>query len=145
MDLVGNSTPQVAKHRFELKPVDRLDAMVDYLRRTPQVRDVVVSGGDVANLPWPRLEAFLARLLEIDNIRDIRLASKALMGLPQHWLTDEVRAGMGRLGATARERGVSIAIHTHVNAAQAVTALLVKAARALLGDGNRDVVTTGVV
>ena len=30
-----------------------------YLRAHPGVRDVVVSGGDVANMPWPRLEAFL--------------------------------------------------------------------------------------
>ena len=67
----------------------------DYLRRTPGVRDVVVSGGDVANLPWPRLEAFVTALLEIESIRDIRLATKALMGLPQHWLSDEVRRGHG--------------------------------------------------
>ena len=72
--------------------------MLDYLRRTPSVRDVVVSGGDVANMPWPRLEAFLTRLLEIENIRDIRLATKALMGLPQHWLQDEVVEGMTRVG-----------------------------------------------
>src|SRR5437764_9435283 len=121
MDLVGNSTPTIDKHKFSLKPVDRLDAMIDYLRRSPGVRDVVVSGGDVANLPWPRLEAFVARLLEIDNVRDIRLATKALMGLPQHWLADEVRAGMARLATTARERGVDLAIHTHVNHAQSVT------------------------
>ena len=35
MDLVGNSTPQVAKLKFDLKPVDRYDHMIDYLRRTP--------------------------------------------------------------------------------------------------------------
>ena len=90
--------------------------MLDYLRSHPGVRDVVVSGGDVANLPWKNLEAFVAQLLEIENIRDIRLATKALMGLPQHWLQDEVRAGMERLATTARARGVQIAIHTHVNA-----------------------------
>src|SRR5207253_3529595 len=108
MDLVGNATPTVTKHKFGLGRDDRLAAMLTYLRATPGVRDVVVSGGDVANLPWPRLEAFVAALLEIENIRDIRLASKALMGLPQFWLSDEVRAGMSRLGATAGERGVSI-------------------------------------
>ena len=75
------------KHKFALAREDRLAAMLSYLRRTPGVRDVVVSGGDVANLPWPRLESFVAALLEIDSIRDIRLASKALMGLPQHWLS----------------------------------------------------------
>src|SRR5438105_15268568 len=117
MDLDGNPTASVDKHKFLLGRDDRLGAMLDYLRRTPGIRDVVVSGGDVANLPWPRLESFVAALLEIDSIRDIRLASKALMGLPQHWLSDQVRAGMTRLAATARARGVSIAIHTHVNAA----------------------------
>ncbi|TDB77077.1 lysine 2,3-aminomutase [Actinomadura sp. KC216] len=145
MDLVGNSTPNVDKHKFTVKPPDRLGAMLDYLRRTPGVRDVVVSGGDVANMPWPRLEAFVASLLEIDNIRDIRLASKALMGLPQHWLQDDVRAGMERLAATAHERGVQIAIHTHVNAAQSVTPLVAKAARAMLDTGIRDVRNQGVL
>jgi lysine 2,3-aminomutase len=145
MDLVGNSTPQVDKHKFLLKPVDRLDAMIDYLRRTPGVRDVVVSGGDVANMPWARLEAFIERLLEIDTVRDIRLATKALMGLPQHWLQDEVRAGMERLASTARERGASIAIHTHINSAQSVTPLVAKAARAMLDTGIRDVRNQGVL
>jgi len=145
MDLVGNSTPAVDKHKFLLKPVDRLDAMIDYLRRSPGVRDVVVSGGDVANLTWPRLEAFVARLLDVENIRDIRLATKALMGLPQHWLGDEVRAGMERLAHSARERGVDLAIHTHVNAAQSVTPLVARAARAMLDTGIRDVRNQGVL
>ena len=61
MDLVGNSTPVIDKLKFVAKPDDRLGDMLDYLRRTPSVRDVVVSGGDVANMPWPRLEAFLDR------------------------------------------------------------------------------------
>jgi len=145
MDLVGNSTPVVDKLKLTLKPVDRMDRHVEYLRANPQVRDVVVSGGDVANLPWPRLESYVARLLEIDNIRDIRLASKALMGLPQHWLSDDVRAGMERLATTARGRGVQIAIHTHVNAAQSVTPLVAKAARAMLATGIRDVRNQGVL
>ena len=145
MDLVGNSTPTIDKHKFTLKPVDRLDAMIEHLRRSPAVRDVVVSGGDVANMPWPRLESFVGRLLEIDNIRDIRLATKALMGLPQHWLQDDVRSGMERLATTARERGVNIAIHTHVNSVQSVTPLVAKAARAMLDTGIRDVRNQGVL
>jgi len=145
MDLVGNPTASTGKHKFGLPPADRLTVMIDYLRATPGVRDVVVSGGDVANLPWPRLESFVSALLDIDNIRDIRLASKALMGLPQHWLADQVRAGMERLAAKARERGASIAIHTHVNAAQSVTPLVARAARALLETGIRDVRNQGVL
>ena len=145
MDLVGNPTPLIEKHKFELGRDDRLGAMMEYLRANPGVRDVVVSGGDVANLPWPRLESFVAGLLEIDNIRDIRLATKALVGLPQYWLTDEVRAGMERLAATARQRGVSIAIHTHANSAQSVTPLVADATRAMLETGIRDVRNQGVL
>ncbi len=145
MDLVGNPTPVITKHKFAAPREDRLAAMITYLKATPGVRDVVVSGGDVANLPWPRLEAFVSALLEVDNIRDIRLATKALMGLPQYWLRDEVRAGMDRLGATSRQRGVNIAIHTHVNAAQSVTPLVARAARAMLDTGIRDVRNQGVL
>ena len=145
MDLVGNSTPSVAKLKFDLKPVDRLDSMTAYLRAHPEVRDVVVSGGDVANLPWARLEEFLTRLLEIENIRDIRLATKALAGLPQHWLQPEVVEGVGRVATVARARGVSLAIHTHVNHANSVTPLVARAARAMLDVGVRDVRNQGVL
>jgi len=145
MDLVGNSTPTVAKLKLAGKPVDRHEAILDYLRRTPQVRDVVVSGGDVANLPWSRLESFLTSVLEVDNIRDIRLATKALIGLPQHWLQDEIREGMTRVAGLARARGVSLAIHTHANHADSITPIVAEAARAMLEAGVRDVRNQGVL
>ena len=119
--------------------------MLDYLRRTPQVRDVVVSGGDVANMPWARLEDFLMRLLEIENIRDIRLATKALMGMPQHWLQSDVLSGIERVTSLARRRGVSLAVHTHVNHASSVTPLVARASKALLEAGVRDVRNQGVL
>ena len=109
MDLVGNSTPQVLKLKLAGKPVDRHAAMLDYLQRTPQVRDVVVSGGDVANMPWKNLEGFLDKLLRIDNIRDIRLATKALMGLPQHWLQDDVVEGVARHEPVIVQQGDGLA------------------------------------
>jgi len=145
MDLVGNPTPLIEKHKFGMARDDRLGAMLEYLRRSPGVRDVVVSGGDVANLPWPRLESFVTELLAIENVRDIRLATKALVGLPQYWLTDEVRAGMERIALLARQRDVSIAIHTHANSAQSVTPLVAKAAKAMLETGIRDVRNQGVL
>ena len=145
MDLVGPSTEQVAKLRFVERPEDRREQILAYLRATPQVRDVVVSGGDVANMPWPRLEAFVDGLLAIDNIRDIRLASKALVGLPQHWLADDIRRGVERLAKTAAARGVSLAVHTHANAAQQITPLVAEASRALLEAGVRDVRNQGVL
>jgi lysine 2,3-aminomutase len=145
MDLVGNSTPQFTKLKLAGKPVDRYAAMLDYLQRSPGVRDVVVSGGDVANMPWKNLEGFLDKLLDVENIRDIRLATKALMGLPQHWLQPDVVEGVARVSAKARSRGVSLAIHTHVNNAQSVTPLVAEAARAMLEAGVRDVRNQGVL
>ncbi|MGW7545615.1 KamA family radical SAM protein [Streptomyces sp. NPDC054770] len=145
MDLVGTSTPQIDKYRFVLRPADRLDRMLAYLRATPTVRDVVVSGGDVANVPWPRLRSFVDRLLDLDNVRDIRLASKGLIGLPQHWLAPDVLDGMAELAAKASARGVGLAMHTHANNVQQITPLVAEASRALLAAGLRDVRNQGVL
>lgn len=145
MDLVGNSTPTISKSRLTLQPADRQGRMLEYLRVTPTVRDVVVSGGDVANVPWPRLESFVMQLLDIDTIRDIRLATKALAALPQHWLQPKVLDGVHRLAHTAAARGVNLALHTHINHVQSVTPLVAEAARALLGAGLRDVRNQGVL
>ncbi|HLS41460.1 MAG TPA: lysine 2,3-aminomutase, partial [Ornithinicoccus sp.] len=94
---------------------------------------------------WKNLEAFVDQLLEIENIRDIRLATKALMGLPQHWLVPTTVEGMERVATKARRRGVGLAIHTHVNAAQSVTPLVAEASRAMLEAGVRDVRNQGVL
>jgi lysine 2,3-aminomutase len=139
MDLIGNNVPQFTKHRFEMKQKDRYDAIVEYLQKTPSVRDVVVSGGDMANLPIAHLESFVMRLIDIESIRDIRLATKGLMGLPQHFLQDDVLAGFERIAARARERGVDIAIHTHINHANSVTPLVGEVVRRMLDMGFRDV------
>lgn len=139
MDLVGTSTPQVTKARLALKPASRQQLMLDYLKRTPVVRDVVVSGGDVANIPWHQLESFLTQLLDLESIRDIRLATKALIGLPQHWLQPQVLTGLGRVARLARGRGVNLAVHTHANHVQSVTPLVAEATRSILDTGVRDV------
>ena len=145
MDLVGNSTPAVDKLKLTLKPVDRYDAMISYLQAHPGVRDVVVSGGDVANVPWRNLESFLMRLLGIETIRDIRLATKALVGLPQHWLQPEVVEGLERVARTAARRGVNLAIHTHVNHVNSLTPLVARATQTALEVGVRDVRNQGVL
>lgn len=145
MDLVGNDVPQVQKHKFAIGQKDRHQQILEYLRKTPSVRDVVVSGGDIANLPIQVLEPWVSQLLDIPNIRDIRLASKGLMGIPQHFLQDSVLQGLDRLAKKARERDVNLALHTHVNNAQQLTPLVGKAARKLLEMGFRDVRNQGVL
>ena len=95
------------------------------------MRDVVVSGGDVANLPIQAAGGVRQPLLDIPNIRDIRLASKGLMGMPQHFLQDD---GDGRAGAAGEEgrraRAWTSRVHTHVNHARQLTPLVAKAAEA---------------
>jgi len=145
MDLVGNDVPQVAKLKFQAPQKDRHQQMLDYLRKTPSVRDVVVSGGDIANLHISQLEPFVSALMDIPNIKDIRLASKGLIGLPQHFLQDSVLAGLERLAKKGIERGVDLALHTHANTAQQVTPLVGKATRKLLDMGFRDVRNQGVL
>src|SRR5262245_6580969 len=145
MDLVGNDVPQVEKHRFTVQQQDRYEQILDYLRPKPPVRGVVVSGGDMANLPIATLERFVAALMDLPSIRDIRLATKGLMGIPQHFLQDDVRKGLERLALKARERGIDIAVHTHVNHARSLTPLVAKATQALLDMGYRDVRNQGVL
>jgi lysine 2,3-aminomutase len=145
MDLVGNDVPQVEKHRFDLPPKERYGQILDYLRKTPSVRDVVVSGGDIANLPIQQLEPFVSALMDIPNIRDIRLASKGLMAIPQHFLQDSVLQGLDRLAKKSIERGVDLALHTHVNHMSQVTPLVGRAVRKLLDMGFRDVRNQGVL
>jgi len=145
MDLVGNDVPQIAKHRFTVGQKDRYSQILDYLKKTPSIRDVVVSGGDIANLPIATLERFVSSLMDLPNIRDIRLATKGLAGLPQHFLQDDVLQGMERLVRKARERNVDIAVHTHVNHASMLTPLVASAVTRLLDMGFRDVRNQGVL
>jgi lysine 2,3-aminomutase len=109
------------------------------------VRDVVVSGGDIANLPIATLERFVSALMDLPSIRDIRLATKGLAGLPQHFLQDDVLRGLERLARKARERSIDLAVHTHVNHASTLTPLVAKAVTRLLDMGYRDVRNQGVL
>lgn len=145
MDLVGNDVAQVEKHRFKVPQQERYRQILEYLRATPSVRDVVVSGGDIANVPIQQLEAFASELIDVPSVRDIRLASKGLMGIPQHFLQDPVLRAMERLAKKAFDNGVDIAVHTHINHANQVTPLLARAAKKLLELGVRDVRNQGVL
>jgi lysine 2,3-aminomutase len=145
MDLVGNDVPQVVKLKFQIPQKERYQQMLEYLRVTPSVRDVVVSGGDIANTPIGTLVDFCSKLMDIPNIKDVRLATKGLIGIPQHFLQSEVQAGMERLAKKARQRGVDITVHTHVNNARQVTPLVRRAVQALLDMGYREVRNQGVL
>ncbi len=62
---------------------EELERMMVYLDKTPQVRDVLISGGDPLVLGTPKLEKILARLRKIPHIEIIRIGTRFPVVLPQ--------------------------------------------------------------
>ncbi len=60
-----------------------LDQMIGYIEAHPEIRDVIISGGDPLMLPTPRLEEVLARVRAIPHVEIIRLGSRVPCVLPQ--------------------------------------------------------------
>ena len=65
------------------------EAQLEYLRRTPQVRDVLISGGDGLTLAPKLFEKILRGLREIPHIEIIRIGSRVPVFLPQR-IDDEL-------------------------------------------------------
>jgi lysine 2,3-aminomutase len=78
--IVGDPTATFSRAEFEMQ--------LDYLRRTPQVRDVLLSGGDPLTLAPKILDELLRRLREIDHIEILRIGSRVPVFLPMR-ITDE--------------------------------------------------------
>ena len=55
---------------------DRIQAAIDYIARTPQVRDVLLSGGDALMVGDKMLESIIQRLRAIPHVEIIRLGSR---------------------------------------------------------------------
>jgi lysine 2,3-aminomutase len=61
----------------------RLQLIFDYIRSKPQIRDVLVSGGDPLTLSDEKLEFLLSNLRAIPHVEIIRLGTKVPAVLPQ--------------------------------------------------------------
>ncbi len=72
-------------------PLERIDKCIEYVRDTPAVRDVLLSGGDVLMLSDQMLEYIIARLREIPHVEIVRLGSRAPVVCPQR-ITPELCA-----------------------------------------------------
>jgi len=59
-----------------------LDLCFDYLRNTPEVSDVVISGGDPLNLSDSRIEYILKNLEQIESIKICRIGTRNPVTLP---------------------------------------------------------------
>ncbi|WML25919.1 lysine 2,3-aminomutase [Neobacillus sp. OS1-33] len=64
-------------------PKKQLDAAISYIRQTPQVRDVLISGGDGLLINDNILEYILKNLREIDHVEIIRIGTRAPVVFPQ--------------------------------------------------------------
>ena len=73
--IVGDPTQSFSSKDFE--------AQLAYLRATPQVRDVLLSGGDPLTLAPKVLERLLTALREIPHIEIIRIGSRVPVFMPQ--------------------------------------------------------------
>ena len=79
--IVGDPTATFSREEFERQ--------IDYLKRTPQVRDVLLSGGDPLVLAPKILEELLTRLREIPHIEIIRIGSRVPVFMPMR-ITSEL-------------------------------------------------------
>jgi lysine 2,3-aminomutase len=59
------------------------DEALDYIAGTPEIRDVLLTGGDPLMYPDEFIEDILARLREIDHVEIIRIGSRTPCTLPQ--------------------------------------------------------------
>ena len=73
------------------RSLERLEPAFEYLRAHPEVRDVIVSGGDPLALCTDRLVRMLEPLRAIASIETIRLATRVPVALPQR-ITGELCA-----------------------------------------------------
>lgn len=65
------------------KPLSALEPAFAYLRAHPEVRDVILSGGDPLVMSDARIESILLRLAEIPSVRWVRVATRTPVTLPQ--------------------------------------------------------------
>ena len=67
---------------------DKIDAAIAYIASKPQIRDVLISGGDPLLFSDDALEGIIKRIREIEHVKIIRLGSRIPVVLPQR-ITDD--------------------------------------------------------
>ena len=70
-------------------PREQIDACIDYIRQHPEVRDVLLSGGDVFMQSDEMLEYVISSLREIEHVEIIRLGTRTPVVMPQR-ITQEL-------------------------------------------------------
>ena len=129
--IVGDPTATFSRSEFDLQ--------IEYLKRTPQVRDVLLSGGDPLVLNPKILEEILTRLREIPHIEIVRIGSRVPVFMPMR-VTDEL--------CDMLQRFHPLWLNIHVNHPNEISAELAEAAdkltRAGIPLGNQAVLLAGI-
>ncbi len=129
--IVGDPSATFSRAEFELQ--------IEYLKRTPQVRDVLLSGGDPLVLAPKILDEILRRLREIPHIEIVRIGSRVPVFLPMR-VTDELTDML--------QKYHPLWLNIHVNHPNEISLELAQAAdrltRAGVPLGNQAVLLAGV-
>ena len=101
---------------------DDLARCVEYVRRHPKVRDVLLSGGDVLTLPDSRVERLVDAFAELPQVEVVRICTRAPVSKPER-ITVRLAGMLARVG-----RG-KVWANVHVNTAAEAAAARDAAAR----------------
>jgi lysine 2,3-aminomutase len=117
----------------------KIDAAIDYVRHTPAVRDVLISGGDGLLIGDELIEHILKQLKEIPHVEMVRFGSRTPVVMPQR-ITPEL--------CSMLKKYHPIYLNTHFNHPREITPEA-EAACARLADagiplGNQSVLIAGV-
>ena len=119
--------------------LEDLEPAFQYLEKTPEVRDVVISGGEPLLSADSRIESIIIRLRSIPNIEIIRIGTRAPVVLPQR-ITPEL--------CSMLEKYHPIWVNTHFNHVREITeestAACARLASAGIPLGNQSVLLKGV-
>lgn len=106
--------------------LEQLAPAFAWLRAHPEIRDVIVSGGDPLVMSTERIARLLAELATIDSIETVRVATRTLVTLPQR-ITAELCAALRSHPA--------VWLMTHFNHPKELTAASLRACALLVDSG----------
>ena len=102
----------------------RLAACVDYVKRHPKVRDVLLSGGDVLTLSDAKVAKFVEAFVKLDQIEVVRICTRAPVSNPTritaHLARLLRRVGRGKVWANVHINTADEARLAHEAAARLV-------------------------
>ena len=112
---------------------------IDYIESTPQIRDVLVSGGDPLTLSDEKLEWLLSRLRKIPHVELIRIGTKVPVVLPQR-----ITTGLTRLLKRYHPLWISIHVTHPEELTPETTAACARLADAGIPLGSQTVLLSGI-